>query len=106
MKIKTGDKVKVISGHYKGMIGEVKAVSPKTNRVIVEGVNIIKKSLKPSQMNPEGGIIEIEGPIHASNVMIYDEKAKVAGKVGYKIDDKGNKVRFNRKSGNVIKEAK
>ncbi len=105
MKIKTGDKVKVISGHYKGTVAEVKAVSPKTNRVIVEGVNMMKKSLKPSQMNPEGGVIEMEAPINASNVMHYDEKAKVAGKVGYKLED-GKKVRYNKKSGNVIKEAK
>ena len=56
MKIKTGDMVKVISGRYKGTTGEVKAVSPKTNKVIVEGVNLVKKSMKPTQANPEGGI--------------------------------------------------
>ena len=81
MKIKTGDKVIVISGRYKGSIGEVKAVSPKTNRVIVEGVNLAKKTLKPSQENPDGGIIEREAPINASNVMVYDDKAKKAGRV-------------------------
>ena len=70
MKIKTGDTVKVITGHYKGTISEVKAVFPKTNKIVVEGVNMIKKSLKPSQQNPEGGIVEKEAPIDASNVMI------------------------------------
>ena len=74
MKIKTGDTVKVITGHYKGTVGEVKAVNPQTNKVIVEGVNIIKKALKPSQANPEGGIVEHEAPIDASNVALVDKK--------------------------------
>lgn len=106
MKIKTGDKVKVISGHYKGTVGEVKAVSPSTNKIIVEGVNIIKKSLKPSQQNPDGGIIEHEAPIDASKVAFYDEKAKTTTKIGYKVNADGSKVRINKKSGKEIKEAK
>ena len=103
MKIKTGDTVKVISGHYKGTIGEVKAVNPATNKIIVEGVTMIKKSLKPSQANPDGGIIEREAGIDASNVMIYDEKAKAAGRIGYSTDSKGNKIRINKKTGKEIK---
>lgn len=106
MKIKTGDTVKVISGHYKGTVGEVKAVNPKTNKIIVDGVNMIKKSLKPSQENPDGGIIEREAAIDASNVMLYDKKAKQASRVGVKIDSKGNKVRYYKKSGTEIKEGK
>lgn len=106
MKIKTGDTVKVISGHYKGTVSEVKSVDPKNNKIIVEGVNMIKKSLKPSQANPEGGIVEKEAPIDASNVMLYDKKAKQAGRVGYKVNDKGVKVRVFKKSGNEVKEAK
>jgi large subunit ribosomal protein L24 len=106
MKIKTGDTVKIISGHYKGMVGEVKAVSPKTNKVIVEGVNLMKKTVKPTQQNPEGDIIETEAPIDASNVVFYDEKAKSAVKIGHKINDKGVKVRYNKKTGKEIKEAK
>ncbi len=106
MKIKTGDTVKVISGHYKGTVGEVKAVSPKTNKVIVEGVNLAKKSLKPTQQNPDGGIVEHEAPIDASNVMFYDGKAKAAVKLGTKVNDKGKKVRINKKTGKEIKEAK
>ncbi|MBQ6355841.1 MAG: 50S ribosomal protein L24 [Solobacterium sp.] len=102
MKIKTGDKVIVISGRYKGSIGEVKAVSPRTNRVIVEGVNLAKKTLKPTQENPDGGIIEREAPINASNVMVYDDKAKKAGRVGYKTDAKGNKVRINKATGKEV----
>lgn len=105
MKIKTGDTVKVISGHYKGTVSEVKSVDPKTNKIIVEGVNMIKKSLKPSQQNPEGGVIEKEAPIDASNVMIYDKKTKSASRVGYKVED-GKKTRVFKKSGNEVKEAK
>jgi large subunit ribosomal protein L24 len=106
MKIKTGDEVKVISGHYKGTVAEVKAVSPKTNKIIVEGVNMIKKSLKPSQQNPEGGVIEQEAPIDASNVMIYDRKAKAVSRIGYKKNDDGKKTRVFKKSGKEVKEDK
>ena len=105
MKIKTGDTVKVISGHYKGTVSEVKAVDPKKNTVIVEGVNMIKKSLKPNQQNPEGGVIEKEAPIDASNVMLYDKKSKSVSRVGYKLDG-DKKTRVFKKSGNEIKEAK
>ncbi len=105
MKIKKGDKVKVITGHYKGEIGEVKAVFPKIDKIIVEGVNIVKKSLKPTQANPDGGMIEMEAPIHVSNVMAYDAKAKVASRIGYTME-KGEKVRVYKKSGNVIKGGK
>jgi|LAHS01.1.fsa_nt_gb large subunit ribosomal protein L24 len=106
MKIKTGDKVKVITGHYKGTIGEVKAVNPAKNKIIVEGVNMVKKAVKPTQQNPDGGITEHEAPIDASNVMAYDSKAKKASRVGYKIDDKGNKTRIYKKSGSEIKGGK
>ncbi len=106
MKIKTGDEVKVISGHYKGTVSTVTAVFPKTNKVVVEGVNMIKKSIKPDQQNPEGGVVEKEAPIDASNVMLYDKKAKAAGRVGYKVNDKGVKVRVFKKTGNEVKEGK
>jgi large subunit ribosomal protein L24 len=106
MKIKTGDEVKVISGHYKGTVATVKAVFPKEHKVIVEGVNMVKKALKPSQANPEGGIVEKEAKIDVSNVMLYDKKAKTASRVGYKFDDNGKKVRYYKKSGSVVKEDK
>lgn len=105
MKIKKGDKVRVITGHDKGTIGEVIQVLPSKDKVVVEGVNIAKKSLKPTQMNPDGGIIEKEMPIHVSNVMIYDSKAKQASRIGYK-EEKGVKVRYYKKSGTVIKGGK
>ena len=105
MKIKTGDEVKVISGHYKGPVSTVTKVFPKENKIIVEGVNMVKKSLKPSQANPEGGVVEKEAKIDASNVMLYDRKAKSASRVGFKFED-GKKVRVFKKSGNVVKEEK
>lgn len=105
MKIKTGDEVKVISGHYKGTVSTVTKVFPKENKIIVEGVNMVKKSLKPSQANPDGGVVEKEAKIDASNVMLYDRKAKSASRVGFKFED-GKKVRVFKKSGNVVKEEK
>lgn len=107
MKIKKGDKVQVITGAYKGTVAEVLKVLPKEDKLIVEGVNVAKKHLKPTQANPDGGIVEKEMPIHVSNVMVYDEKAKQASKVGYTIeeDKKGNKtkVRVLKKTGATLK---
>lgn len=80
MKIKKGDKVKVITGASKGATGEVLKALPKTNQVIVEGVNLVKKNLKPTQANPDGGAIEKEAPIHVSNVSFVEVKAKKATK--------------------------
>lgn len=105
MKILKGDKVKVISGHYKGTIGEVTQTFPKKEMVVVEGVNMIKKSLKPTQANPDGGIIEKEAPIHVSNVMAYDSKAKKASRIGY-TEEKGVKVRVYKSTGNKVKGGK
>ncbi len=102
MKIKKGDKVKVITGHYKGTIGEVTAVFPKKEKVIVEGVNMVKKTIKPTQANPDGGIAEMEAPIHVSNVMAYDSKTKATSRVGYTFE-KDQKVRVYKKTGKEIK---
>ena len=99
MKIKKGDKVQVITGAYKGTIGEVTKVFPKEDKVIVEGVNLVKKHLKPTQANPDGGIIEKEAPIDLSNVM-YSAKGQ-AVRVGFSVQD-GKKVRVNKKTGEVI----
>ena len=105
MKILKGDKVKVITGRYKGTIAEVIQVLPKEDKVVVEGVNMIKKSLKPTQANPDGGIIEKEAPIHVSNVMAYDSKGKAASRIGY-TTEKGKKVRVYKKSGSKVKGGK
>ena len=107
MRIKKGDKVQVITGAYKGTIGEVKAAFPKEDKVIVEGVNMVKKHLRPTQQNPDGGIIEKEAKIHVSNVMLYDEKNKQASRVKYTTkvnkDGKEEKVRVYVKSGAEVK---
>lgn len=84
MKIKKGDKVQVIAGQDKGTVGEVKAVLPKTNKVIVEGVNVRKKHQKPSQINPDGGIVDKEMPIDASNVKLDEGKKKATKKAASK----------------------
>ena len=101
MHVKKGDKVMVISGKDKGKTGVILAAFPKQERVIVEGVNIVKKHSKPSQMNPQGGIINQEAPIHVSNVMPLDPKTDTPTRVGYKIVD-GKKVRVAKKSGEVL----
>lgn len=102
MRIQKGDKVRVITGTNKGTIGNVLRVYPKTEKVVVEGVNLVKKHLKPSQINPDGGIIEKEMPIHVSNVMIYDSKLKQVSRIGIK-EEKGKRVRVYKKTGAVIK---
>ena len=74
MKIKKGDKVKVIAGDDKGVVAEVVAALPRSNRVIVEGVNVVKKHAKPSNAYPDGGIVDKEMPISASNVQLVDKR--------------------------------
>ncbi|ENQ3108179.1 LSU ribosomal protein L24P [Bacillus sp. 491mf] len=101
MHVKKGDKVQVISGKDKGKQGVILAAFPKESRVIVEGVNIVKKHSKPSQLNPQGGIITKEAAIHVSNVMPLDPKTGVPTRVGYKVED-GKKVRVAKKSGESL----
>ncbi len=101
MKIKKGDTVIVISGNDKGKTGQVLKALVKGNRVVVEGVNIVSRHTKPSNTNPDGGIIKKEAPISASNVMLLDPKTKERTRVGYKEVD-GKKVRYAKKSGNLF----
>lgn len=93
MRLKKGDTVIVIAGNDKGKTGKILKVFPDKNRIVVEGVNIRKKHSKPSQLNPQGGIIEKEMPIDASNVMYYDTKTNKPSRIGYKfiIDEKTGK---------------
>ncbi|WP_223703221.1 50S ribosomal protein L24 [Sutcliffiella deserti] len=101
MHVKKGDKVQVISGKDKGKQGVILESFPKKDRVLVEGVNIVKKHAKPSQENPQGGIINREAPIHVSNVMPLDPKSGEPTRVGYKVVD-GTKVRVAKKSGETF----
>ncbi|MFD0590851.1 50S ribosomal protein L24 [Paenibacillus sp. GCM10027627] len=103
LHVKKDDKVMVISGQDKGKKGRVIAAYPRENRVLVEGINMVKKHTRPSQANPQGGIIEQEAPIHVSNVMHLDPKDndKVT-RIGYKVLDNGKKVRIAKRSGAQI----
>ncbi|NLY62674.1 MAG: 50S ribosomal protein L24 [Erysipelothrix sp.] len=100
MRLKTGDTVKVVTGSRKdkGTVAEIIKVIPHKNQVLVEGVNLKKKHLKPSQINPDGGIIEKEMPVDVSNVMAYDKKTKSVSRLGIEIKD-GKKVRIFKKTG-------
>lgn len=101
MHVKKGDKVMVISGKDKGKQGVVIEAFPKKERVLVEGVNIVKKHSKPSQANPQGGIFDQEAAIHVSNVMVIDPKTGNPTRVGYQTVD-GEKVRVAKKSGESL----
>ncbi len=106
LHIKKGDTVYVLAGDDKGKTGRVLSIDAKKNRAIVEGINIVSKSTKPSAKHPEGGIIKMEAPIHLSNINVVDPKSGRNPKptrVGFKKDDKGNKVRYSKKSGEEIK---
>lgn len=96
MFIKKGMTVRVMSGAHKGMEGKILLVSPKKQRIIIEGVNFIKKSMRPSQDNPNGGIVEKEASLHISNVMIL--QGGEVSRVGYKVLDDGSKVRIFKKT--------
>jgi large subunit ribosomal protein L24 len=102
MHVKKDDTVMVITGKDKGKKGRVIAAYPKQNRVLVEGINMVKKHAKPSQTNPQGGILNQEAPIHVSNVMPIDPKTGEPTRVGYKVLDNGKKVRIAKKSGEAL----
>ncbi|MCF6094809.1 50S ribosomal protein L24 [Microaerobacter geothermalis] len=102
LHVKSGDTVMVISGKDKGKKGRVLKAFPKEKRVLVEGVNMVKKHARPSQANPQGGILTQEAPIHVSNVMLLDPKSGEPTRIGYKVLDNGKKVRVAKKSGEVI----
>lgn len=99
-KLKTGDKVVVVAGSNKGKEGKIAKILD--SKVIVEGVNIVKKHLKPKNNNGTGEIVEVEAPIHASNVMLVDPKTKKPTKVRVEKDSKGKKIRISKKSNEKI----
>lgn len=104
LHIKKGDTVQVMSGESKGAQGVVRKVYPEKSRAIVEGADIkmMSKHTKPNAANPDGGIVKEEAPIHISNLMVIDPKSGKPTRTGRKIDDAGNKVRYAKKSGEVI----
>jgi len=100
-KIKNGDKVVVLTGRDKGRTGEVVQVSPKEERALVRGVNLVKRHQRQTA-NQEGGIISKEAPVHLSNLAVADPKDGKPTRVGFKILDDGRKVRFAKRSGDLI----
>lgn len=103
LHIKKGDTVVVIAGNSKGQQGRVLEVIRKTDRAIVEGVNMMKKHTKPNAETPQGGIIEKEAPVHISNLMLVDPKTGEATRIARKLNDDGKLVRISKKSGEEIK---
>lgn len=94
LKLKKGDQVKVVAGSHKGKIGKIIAVLPKENAVKVEGINIVKRHVKPNTLNPQGGITELHKPINVSKVALTQPSSKEkTSRIGYQFDKSGNKVR-------------
>ena len=103
LHIKKGDTVYVNAGDDKGKTGRVLKVLISKNRAVVEGVNVVTKATKPNAKNPQGGLVKMEAPIHASNLQLVDPKSGKATRVGYKVNEDGKKVRISKKSGEEIK---
>ena len=103
LHIKKGDLVQVIAGDDKNQQGRVIKVLVDKNRAIVEGLNMVAKSVKPNAKNPQGGIVKQEAPIHISNLNVIDPKSGKATRIGRRLNDKGKLVRFAKKSGEEIK---
>ena len=103
LHIKKNDTVVVLAGHDKGKTGKVLKVLVDENRALVEGVNMVSKSTKPSAKNPQGGIVKQEAPIHISNLSLVDPKSGKPTRVGIKVAEDGKKVRIAKKSGEEIK---
>ena len=99
-KIKTGDNVVVLTGKDKGRTGKVTRVLPKDNRVVVQGINVVQRHTRPSQVNPQGGIVNKEASIHVSNVALVDSNGK-ATRVGFRMEG-DKKVRFAKSTGDAI----
>ena len=102
MKIKKNDTVKIVAGKDKGKTGKVIQIFPKDNKVVVEGLNIHHRHMRPKKQGEKGQRIEYSAPIHVSNVALVDPKSGKSTRVGYKKLDSGEKVRISRKSGEVV----
>lgn len=103
IRLRRDDTVQVLAGKYKGKTGKIVAVHPTENKVTVEGINIVKKHVKPNKAYPQGGIIDITKPIWVSKVAVVDPTSKKPTRIGYKLDDKGGKTRVYKASGKEIK---
>ena len=106
MRIKVGDEVEVIAGNDRGLRGKVQRVEPASNRVVIGGINVVKKHQKPQQTGgrskAQGGIIEFEAPVDVSNVLLVCPHTGELTRIGYRRDEDGRQVRFSKKSGEDI----
>jgi large subunit ribosomal protein L24 len=103
IRLKKGDTVVVRAGKYKGKTGKVLATHPRENKVTVEGINIVKKAVKPNREHPQGAIVELTKPIWVSKVSIVEPTSKKPSRIGYKLNADGTKTRVFKKSGKEIK---
>lgn len=103
IRLKKGDLVIVRAGKYKGKTGKITATHPRQNKVTVEGINTVKKHVKPNQQNPQGAIVELTKPIWVSKVAIVEATSKKPSRIGYKVDKEGKKTRVYKKTGKEIK---
>jgi large subunit ribosomal protein L24 len=103
IRLKKGDTVMVRVGKYKGKTGKVVATHPSENKVTVEGINIVKKAIKPTRTNPTGGIVEITKPMWVSKVGLVEPTSKKTTRVGYNVKDDGTKTRVYKSTGKEVK---
>lgn len=103
IRLKKGDTVVIRSGKYKGKTGKVTATHPSENKVTVEGINVVKKHLKPNQQNPQGGIVEVTKPIWVSKVAVVEPTTKKPSRIGYEFNKEGAKIRVFKTTGKEIK---
>ncbi len=103
IRLKKGDTIIVRAGKYKGKTGKITAIHPTENKVTVEGINIIKKAMKPTRTRPQGGIVELTKPIWVSKVGLVEPTSKKASRVGYTVKDDGSKVRVFKSTGKEVK---
>lgn len=103
IRLKKGDTVVVTTGKYKGKTGKITATHPRENKVTVEGINIVKKAIKPNRANPQGGIVEITKPMWVSKLAIVEPTTKKASRIGYETAKDGSKVRVFKTTGKEIK---
>jgi large subunit ribosomal protein L24 len=103
IRLKKGDTVVVRAGKYKGKTGKVLATHPTTNKVTVDGINIVKKHVKPNKEHPQGAIVELTQPIWVSKVAIVEPTSKKASRIGMKVNTDGSRTRVFKKSGKEIK---
>lgn len=103
IRLKKGDTVIVRAGKYKGQTGKVTATHPAENKVTVEGINIVKKAMKPTKARPQGGIVEITKPIWVAKVAIVEPTTKKASRIGYNVAEDGTKTRIFKSTGKEVK---